>query len=193
MIKFIEETHTYLLDGVIVPSVSTILGSTIFKDKYKGVNSTVLNAKREFGKNVHKAIETGITDDLTWEESLVYDKYIDLIGDNNIEPVEHEQIVHYNDRYAGTFDMIALYGEAEALGDVKTTAALDIEYLSWQLSMYELAYCKMYDYERFDELFAIWIPKKGNGKVVKIKRKTQEEIMALLDEYEKLQAPLPDF
>lgn len=193
MIQFIESTHTYLVDGVIVPSVSTILGATVFKDKYKGVNSDVLNAKREFGKNVHKAIETGYTDDLTYEELMVYNKYLDLIERHKIEPVDNEQIVHYDLRYAGTFDMMALYGEAEGLGDVKTTAALDIEYLSWQLTMYEMAYCNMYSYVQFEVLFAIWIPKKGNGKVVKIERKTKEQVMALLDEYEKLQDPLPDF
>lgn len=193
MIKFLEAEHIYLVDGIIVPSVSTILGATIFKDKYANVPSYILNAKRDFGTNVHKAIETSMSEYLTYEELLSYEDYERLVREHNIEPVEHEQIVHYDLLYAGTFDMIALWGELQSLGDVKTTYRLDVEYLSWQLTMYEMAYCHLYGVDRFEKLFAIWLPKNRSGKVVEIERKTDEEVMALVKQYHDMQEPLPDF
>ena len=52
---------------------------------------------------------------------------------------------------------------------------LDEEYLSWQLSMYELAYGK-----KFDKLYAIWLPKGGIAKLVEIKRKNKKEIEKII-------------
>ena len=55
LLEFIEETHTYVCDGLIVPSVSTIL-KTKFND-YVGVSKEVLNRAAELGSNLHLAIE----------------------------------------------------------------------------------------------------------------------------------------
>ena len=44
-VEFNEELHEYRVDGKVVPNVSTILGTTIFKEKYNGV------------ENVEKAVE----------------------------------------------------------------------------------------------------------------------------------------
>ena len=56
MIEFLEEEHVYLLDGVIIPSVSEIL-YFIFPDKYKNINLATLNKKAEYGSKIHEAIE----------------------------------------------------------------------------------------------------------------------------------------
>ena len=40
-----------------MPSVSTILGETLFKRKYSGVNPEILNAAALWGNQVHVAIE----------------------------------------------------------------------------------------------------------------------------------------
>ena len=183
MITFYPDTHQYVVDGVIVPSVSTILGATLFKKKYEGIPEEILNNARQFGTNVHKAIETGLDDDLTDAEYVVYLRYLKLIKERNLAPVEHEVIVHYGYDFAGTLDMMALWGEWESLGDVKTTSKLDIEYLSWQLSMYELAYCEMHNAPQFEKLFAIWLSKRNPAKLVEIHRKTKEEILELVRSY----------
>ena len=57
MIEYIDEIHTYLIDGIIVPSVSQILHDKVFPDKYKGVPEKVLMAKAEYGTKVHSIIE----------------------------------------------------------------------------------------------------------------------------------------
>jgi hypothetical protein len=62
-----------------------------------------------------------------------------------------------------------------SLIDIKTTAELDLEYLSWQLSLYDYPNKK-----RHDKLIAFWLPKRDLGKLVEIKRKTDKEIEELL-------------
>lgn len=177
MIEFVESTHTYLLDGVILPSVSTILKATVFKDKYKEVPPLVLERAAQFGKNVHKAIETNFDIFLTEQESVVFNRYKRLIKKHDITPMEHEQIVYTKD-YAGTLDMIGKVGNDLCLLDIKTTYHLDREYLSWQLSMYEYAYGK-----QFDKLYAIWLPKRKGAELVEIERKSEEDIKKLVEVY----------
>ncbi len=177
MIEFIESSHTYLLDGVIIPSVSNILSTVLFPNKYSAVNPAVLERAAQFGTNVHKAIETGFDLFLTEQEQEVYDRYLELVIKHNIKPSINERIVNTND-YAGTLDMIGHVGFDLSLLDIKTTYQLDKEYLSWQLSFYEYAYGF-----KFEKLYCIWLPKKGKAQLVEIQRKTEEELLAVIQEY----------
>ena len=182
MLEFVEEEHLYLLDGVIIPSVSEIL-HFIFKNKYANVPKSILNAKANYGTVIHKAIEQYENDqplpNLNYIQDLNFQQYISLKHTYKIEVLEQEKMVHFKDKYAGRFDMIANIGNNTCLCDIKTTAELDKEYLSWQLSLYEYAYGK-----KFAKLYAIWLPKKDLGKLVEIKRKTKKEIKDILKKYE---------
>lgn len=195
MIEFIEETHQYVLDGILVPSVSEIL-HFIFPDKYKGVDKKVLNKKAEYGTKLHEAIEmyeeeikevseevafinTVHIKELNYIQEASLRQYLKLKRENEIEVIKQEQMIHYEDLYAGRFDMIAKIDNKTCLCDIKTTAELDEEYLSWQLSFYELA-----TGQHFDELYAIWLPKKELGKLIKIKRKTKEELTEKINQFE---------
>ena len=109
-------------------------------------------------------------------ERLCLEKYFKIKDENKFEVLEQEQKVFTKD-YAGRFDMIIKMNGKKYLCDIKTTAKLDIEYLSWQLSLYEYAYGKV------DGLVAIWLPKGKLGKLEHIKRKTKKEIENILKEY----------
>lgn len=181
MLEYIEETHQYLYNGVLIPSVSGILHKYLFKDKYKDVPNNILNAKAVYGSEVHKAIED-LENGKDYEiiniyQELSIEQYLELKEKNNLEVIEQEKMVCYKGIYAGRFDMIANINGELSLVDIKTTAQLDLEYLSWQLSLYELAYGK-----RFKKLYALWLPKKELGKLVEIKRKSKKEIEKLLEE-----------
>lgn len=175
MIEFIEEEHLYLVDGVLVPSVSEIL-HRIFPNKYKDIPQWILDKKAIYGSQVHKAIEDieqGIDfkcDSVYIQESIK--QYKKLKKENDLEVVDQEQMIHYDKYYAGRFDMIAYINGKLSLCDIKTTAELDKEYLSWQLSMYELAYGIT-----FDKLYCIWLPKGALGKLVEIERIEKEKIL----------------
>lgn len=181
MIDFIEKGHIYLKDGMITPSVSEIL-HFIFPDKYKNVSSEILNQKAKYGSKVHEAIEvlekTGEIIELNTYQELSIQQYMKLKQKYDIEVLEQEQMISYDYDYCGRFDMIAKVGKDTCLCDIKTTAELDLEYLSWQLSFYEMACGKT-----FDKLYAIWLPKKDLGQLVEVNRKPKEELINKLKEF----------
>lgn len=174
MIEYIDEIHTYLIDGIIVNSVTQIL-HMIFPDKYKNVPKWVLENKANYGTEVHSIIEKiengeePKVDSIYVEEAVK--QYFKIKKESKLEVLEQEQIVAYRNLYAGRFDMIANVGDKKSLCDIKTTAELDKKYLSWQLSLYELAYGK-----EFEKFYCIWLPKGGLGKLVEIEKINQEEI-----------------
>ncbi len=186
MIEFIEEEHIYLCDGVIIPSVSEIL-HFIFPDKYKNVDINILKKKAEYGLEVHEAIEFIEQDkmlpELDLNQQFSIKQYLRLKDKFNIKVQAQEQMINYKNIYAGRFDMIATINDVLSLCDVKTTAQLDKEYLSWQLSFYELAFMSMYG-TKFEKLYAIWLPKKRYGELVEIERKPISELLKVLKKFE---------
>ena len=187
MIEFLEEQHLYLVDGILVKSVTQIL-QLIFPDKYKGIDKKVLNKKATFGTNGHSIIENLDVRDLDIAKNQVLSienkdlqicirEYLRLVEKFEIKPLEHEKRVSYKYLYAGTLDLIAEINGIESLCDIKFTAELDKEYLSWQLGMYALALGK-----EFDKYYCIWLPKRGLGELVEIMPKTKEEILKKLEE-----------
>ena len=194
MITFLEEPHIYLVDGIITPSVSEIL-HFIFPDKYKGVDKRTLNKKAEYGTTIHESIEmyeaniktmfvdeafdvTVQAKELSYIQEASLRQYVKLKREHKIDVLEQEMMIQYKGKYAGRFDMIADVNGALSLCDIKTTAELDEEYLSWQLSYYELAMNKT-----FDKLYAIWLPKKELGVLKEIKRKPKELLIKKLNEF----------
>ena len=194
MIDFLEEPHIYLVDGVITPSVSEIL-HFIFPDKYKGVDKRILNRKAQYGTAIHESVEmyennlktmsieeafdvTIQAKELNYIQEASLRQYVKLKRENKILVLEQEKMIQYEKKYAGRFDMIAEINNNLCLCDIKTTAELDEEYLSWQLSYYELAMGKT-----FDKLYAIWLPKKGLGVLKEIKRKPKELLLKKLNEF----------
>lgn len=188
MIEFIEEGHIYLMDGVIIPSVSEIL-HFIFPNKYTGIDKEILDKKAEYGSKIHEAIECieqGKTlPELDSIQEFSINQYQRLKEKNNIEVIAQEQMIHFKDKYCGRFDMTAKVNGFYSLCDIKTTANLDKEYLSWQLSFYELAFVSMYGMSPFEKLYAIWLPKKEYGEVVEIERKSKSELLEKLKEFER--------
>lgn len=189
MVEYVEETHTYLIDGVIVPSVTQLLKYK-FPNKYKDIPEQILNDKAEYGTRVHRLIEI-INDKETGDnmavlatvkefDYIIYNslkQYIGMCVKYNIKPLSQEQIV-YNELLAGRYDMTAEVKEELSLIDIKTTAVLDKEYLSWQLSIYNwLGKLKV------KKLYCIWLPKKELGKLVEIDFKTDKEIEDLIKEW----------
>jgi len=192
MVEYIEETHTYLVNGIIVPSVTQLLQFK-FPEKYNGVPKRVLNDKAEYGTKVHKLIEILNNSDnfypvLEAVETLDYvigstlNQYIQLHMMNNIEVIEQERMV-YNEKVAGRFDLLAIVNHELSLCDIKTTSILDKEYLSWQLSIYNYL-----GNTKAEKLYAIWLPKKELAKLVEIPFKTNEEIENLIKEWCKCSA-----
>lgn len=189
MVEFIEETHQYLLNGILVPSVTQIL-KLVFPDKYKNIDERVLNDKAKYGTKLHECIEIieknkpkrpisyckrylGI--DIYQEESLK--QYLRLKEKYNIEVLENEKIVYYEDKYCGTLDIKAKVNGDTAIIDIKTTYELDKDYVAWQNSYYELAD------EEVDKLYCLWLPKGHLGDLYEVDRIDKEKLLKVLEEF----------
>ena len=186
-IDFLPEEHIYLVNGILVKSVTQIL-QLIFTDKYKGIDKNTLSKKASFGTAGHSIIENLDVSDLKKAKQEVLQitnkdlqicirEYLRLVEKYEIKPLEQEQIVSYEYLYCGTLDMTGKVKGLNCLLDIKFTAELDKEYLSWQLGMYQLA--KGIEYEK---CYCIWLPKKQLGQLVEIIPKTKKEIMDKLKE-----------
>ena len=55
-IEFIEKEHIYLIDGIIVPSVTQLL-KKLFPCKYENIPEKILEDKSIYGIELHKFIE----------------------------------------------------------------------------------------------------------------------------------------
>lgn len=180
-LEYIEDGHIYLFNGVIIKSVTQILQEKLFKDKYRDIPDFILEKKAKYGSKVHSIIEK-IENNEEYEESSVYiqesiKQYEKIKNKHKIKVISQEQVVCYKGIYAGKYDMIAKVENDICLVDIKTTYEVDEEYLSWQLSMYELAIGR-----EFDKLYCLWLPKGGVGKLIEVKRKSKEEIEKVIKE-----------
>ena len=162
MIEFVEKTHTYLYDGVVIPSVSEIV-KWYFGDMYKDVPEDILKRSAEYGTNVHEAIEeyieTGAIRDEYFGQVL---NYISMEEVNLIDIESTEKIICYEGKYAGRYDLLGTVEGRPALLDIKTTYKVNEEHLKLQLGLYRLALGKDLD------TYCVWLPKSGDKKLIKI-------------------------
>lgn len=203
-IKFEEDTHTYWLDGVKIPSVSALI-KCVFPNSFEGIPENVLENARLRGEEVHRLIEMYERYGFEDKESYCYDRferYLELKKLFNFDVKEVELIVFYEDgiyRYAGTIDIVALYTDMLFLGDTKTfnrsltgmkKDSEDYIKLQLQLTGYALAfeylikngYLKQFDNRLVDMLKIIHIP-NGKGKFLDIERNDELFLSKLKEHY----------
>ncbi len=145
-IEYIDDIHCYLCDGIILPSVTTIL-KIKFGNKYKGIDETVLKRASEKGTEVHNAIEkyckNGIESDL---KELKNFKFLKKQYKFNVLDNEVPILIFKDDEpvAVGRLDLVLKDGEEVGLGDIKRTSVLDKEYLAYQLNLYRIGYMQSY-------------------------------------------------
>lgn len=145
-IEYLEDIHCYLCDGVILPGITTILKSK-FGVKYEGIPQEILQRAAEKGTYMHEAIQK--YEEEGYETSLQeLDGYIELKKEFKWECIENEiPIILFIDNKpvaCGRLDMIYKIGRNLGIMDFKRTSKLDIEYLTYQLNLYRLAYQQCY-------------------------------------------------
>ena len=173
-LDFIEESHTYFVDGVKVESITQLLGR-VFPNKYKGIHSEVLRRASERGTQVHRAIEAyckGFDDGSEEVRNFNF-----LRKHYGFVPLENELpiILDFGGKtYAGTLDLLSKMDNQIVLMDVKTTSTLDKNYLGYQLNLYKIGAEQSYGY-KIDQLFGIHL-RDDIRKLVKIPIVTEEQL-----------------
>lgn len=171
MIRFDEEQHRYFDEEKELIPVNTLMRKHGLAPDYGDVPEAILKAKANRGKLIHKEIQTYIETGMIGftEECAVFAEYV-----NGIDRVliKSEFIVH-NDICAGTVD---LYLPGDIIADIKTTATLHRDAVSWQLSIYNA----LNGYKaKIGQ--AYWFDKDGKLTVVDIPLKDKDEIERLFE------------
>lgn len=141
-LSFDPKSHTYRLNGAVIPSVTQIM-KPLSNAKYGAIDEATLSAKAAKGTAVHEAIEFHIAYgaiDCPDELMGYFNAYLSWREDYAPEIIASEQATYHPALlYAGTMDMLAVIGGKTVLIDVKTTVKINDMLTTVQLEAYERA------------------------------------------------------
>lgn len=145
-LEFFPETHTYLYDGLMLPSVTQILGAK-FRNDYASVPPAVLDNASKRGTAVHKAIENfnvlGYDDGSKEVRNFKF-----LQKQYGFEVLDSElPIVIFKDDIpiaCGRLDMTMMIDGQTGIADIKTVSALNKEKIAYQLNLYRIGLMQSY-------------------------------------------------
>lgn len=161
-LTFDEKYHIYKLDGVKIPSVSTIM-KPLSEAMYGTVDQEVLKKAAERGTAVHNAIENYILfgiSDIPEEHEPYFEAFKDWWKENKPEVLGTEtRVYHKAFRYAGTSDLLAVIGGERVLIDYKTSSTVNKMLTGVQTE----AYAKAYESHgiKFDRKMILHLTKDG--------------------------------
>lgn len=150
LLEYIDDTHTYIFNGVILPSITQIL-KTKFGNKYNGVSKEILNKASQRGTEIHKAIEDYERFNIDNNECKELRNYKFLKRQFKFKCVDNEvPIVLFLDGKpisAGRVDLILEENGNVGIGDIKRTSVFDKEYVAYQTNLYRIGYQQTYGIE----------------------------------------------
>lgn len=141
-LTFEEATHTYRLDGLVIPSVTTVM-KPLSEAYYGGIDAKVLGKAANRGSAVHSAIDIyakyGVID-IEPELEGYFKAFLAWFKDYEVKPYATETKT-YNRAllYAGTVDMSCSERGVDTMADFKTTASYSPMLCGVQLEAYERA------------------------------------------------------
>lgn len=165
-LTFDEARHIYKVNGVYLPSVTTVM-KPLSSEFYKGIDEGVLGAAADRGTTVHNAIENFVKfeiKDIAPEFDGYFQAFLRWWDDYKPVPIANEsRVYHKYMRYAGTADMPCVVNNLVTCVDFKTSASLAEMLVRVQLE----AYSKAFDSQgfRFDNKMAVQLKKDGSYKV----------------------------
>lgn len=145
-LEYFDDTHTYLYDGLMLPSVSQIL-STKYRNEYASVPPAVLNNAAKCGTAVHKAIEnynnSGYDDG---SEAVRNFKFLQKQYGFEVLDSELPLVLFKDDMpiACGRLDMTMLMDGETGIADIKTVSSLNKEKIAYQLNLYRIGLMQSY-------------------------------------------------
>lgn len=150
-LEYDDDTHTYIADGLIIPSVTQMIKKVpAISTMYDGISAEVVRRAGERGTLIHKQIEeyckTGEeSDSLELRGFKFLQKNYDIVALANEVPV----LLSDKDKpiVAGRLDLLALVNGKYSILDIKTYANMSQKHkiaLTYQLNLYRVAYEQSY-------------------------------------------------
>lgn len=166
-LAFDERSHTYKLNGIALPSVTTIM-KPLSDNKYSTVREDVLENAATKGSAVHNAIENYLKfgiEDISEEHKPYFTAFLKFLSEKQPQILATESKVYHKFlRYSGTVDLVCIINGEVTLIDVKTTAVLMEMLTKVQLE----AYAKALDSHDFkvDKKAILHLKKDGTYRLV---------------------------
>lgn len=147
VIEYWEDSHTYLVNGIILPSITTILKKK-FGHKYDYVNEGTLETSRKLGTNMHQAIQDYEEDGINDLNNRELQNYIFLKKHYKWQVIASEiPVILFLENIpiaVGRLDQIIEINGERGVNDFKRTATFDREYVAFQTNLYKIAYEQSY-------------------------------------------------
>lgn len=181
-VEYLEQSHLYLVNGVIVPSITTILKTKFPMDD--SIPEDVLDNARQRGNRVHKEIEDYETKGDVATDSIELTNYIKLKARHGFDVVDVEKIVVLeidgNPVAAGRLDQLITINNELAINDIKSTSKLNTMYLYYQTNLYRIAHNQTYG-TNIQKCYATHL--KANEASFKTIVKNDEIVMKLVRDF----------
>lgn len=178
-VVFNEENHTYMLGEKQLQGITGMISRQLFPNKYKDVPDFILKKAAEKGTRIHNQCQfvdnTGLP-----PESVEAENYLKERTNAGYNSCANEYTVSDNEYFASNIDCVWEKNERISLSDIKTTAILDREYLSWQLSIYAYLFELQNPLIKVDKLFGVWL-RGDKSELVEVERKPDAEVKRLLE------------
>lgn len=158
ILEYDDDIHTYIVDGLIVPSVTQILGKK-YADEFANVSRSILDEASRKGTAMHEAIEQFETAG-TRDDSKELRNYIFLKGHYGWTNIANEVPILYEEDgcvlFTGRLDQIIEIDGKLGINDFKRVSAPNKEKIALQLNLYKIGYEQSYhkqiDFLRFTHL-----------------------------------------
>lgn len=168
-LTFEEKAHQYKLNGLVLPSVTTIM-KPLSEDVYGSIDEQVLNRAAQRGTAVHNAIENYIKfgiEDIPPEHEGYFKAFLKWFEEHNVVPYGTEiKLYHKGLMYAGTADMAASVDGIDTLVDFKTSASVSKMLGGVQLEAYDRALASHDSEMKFGQKLILHLKKDGKYEVV---------------------------
>lgn len=193
-IEFQDKGHIYTVNGDIASiSVTELLAKHGLAPDYSGVSKAKLKESANKGKSIHKDLEN-VLNEAHYEPTTEQGKQFKQWVAENLDCGVGEQLLGYEKDgmvIAGTADVMGITKDrALIIGDHKTTAKLNREYVSWQVSLLdyfarklgdEKVNGKMLKWKGAKEFYCFHYDKDGKMTVERLEKVEDSEIERLLD------------
>ena len=149
MLEFDPVTHTYKIDGVVVPSVTELV--KIYGDDADDMGADMenkLDAAAERGTTCHEIIAQMLHGETDIEYPSEYEPYVDgirlFLSEHTIEPIAIEApIADADGEFAGTPDLLCLFDGVLAIPDYKFVSQVAKTKVKAQLNGYMCMFNKL--------------------------------------------------
>ena len=147
VVEYDDDTHSYIVDGIEVPSVTQLIHRR-FPKKYENIPKSILERAAEKGTLLHETIEAAEKGDASSfvppaECEQEFRNYLFLKRQYGFTCMGNEilLVIPYKGKIvaAGRMDMLVSSRDGETgVADIKRTSVLDANYLSYQLTLYAI-------------------------------------------------------